>query len=292
MSSLVSARSPAHGPVPRLPSSPAAFARTRSLLALEHDVIRRVLWATLSQLGPAHISTDLLADWASLSARIRDGRYGALRYRVISSDVPNIFSLGGDLALFVESIESGDKQALENYGRTAIDEIWANLTGSGNSETITVSLVEGDAQGGGFEAALSCHIMVAESGTSLGFPESLFGLFPGMGAAQLLAARTDLSVANRLISKPNRYSADFLYEIGVIDYLVAKGEGRPFVRDLVSSPPSPRVLLRADKLKRIPYATLIQSVDVWVETAMGLSSRNLRSMRYLLNAQKRMQQLR
>lgn len=288
MTQLVSAHSPARSRIRRFPHELPLQSRTRPLLTVEHDAVQRVLWATLSKTGPRHISPELLADWAGLSARIRDGRYGSLSYRVIASDLPKLFSLGGDLELFVESIESGDEMSLKRYGHAAIDEIWSNLTGSGDPETITVSLVEGDAQGGGFEAALSCHVLIAESGTTMGFPESLFGLFPGMGALQLLAARTDSSVARRMISKPNRFSADFLYEIGVVDYLVAKGEGRKFARALVASSPTKSMLQRVGILKAIPYASLLQSVDAWVEAAMRLSERNLRSMRYLLNAQRKL----
>jgi molybdopterin-guanine dinucleotide biosynthesis protein A len=42
--------------------------------------------------------------------------------------------------------------------------------------------VQGDALGGGFESLLSFDIIIAEKGTKFGFPEQLFGLFPGMGA--------------------------------------------------------------------------------------------------------------
>ena len=42
----------------------------------------------------------------------------------------------------------------------------------------TISLVQGDALGGGFESALSSDIIVAEESAQLGLPEILFNLFP------------------------------------------------------------------------------------------------------------------
>jgi DSF synthase len=38
-----------------------------------------------------------------------------------------------------------------------------------------------DALGGGFESLLSFNIIIAERGAKFGFPENIFGLFPGMG---------------------------------------------------------------------------------------------------------------
>src|SRR3546814_13167359 len=58
-----------------------------------------------------------------------------------------------------------------------------------------VALVDGDALGGGFELALACQTIVAESGVQMGFPEVLFGLFPGMGAYSLLSQRGSPKVA-------------------------------------------------------------------------------------------------
>ena len=53
--------------------------------------------------------------------------------------------------------------------------------------------------GGGFEAALAGNVLVAERGTRLGFPEVLFGLFPGMGAYTLLRRRVDAVTAEKII---------------------------------------------------------------------------------------------
>jgi len=39
---------------------------------------------------------------------------------------------------------------------------------------MTISLVQGDALGGGFEFALSSNLIVAERGVRMGFPEIIF----------------------------------------------------------------------------------------------------------------------
>ena len=49
----------------------------------------------------------------------------------------------------------------------------------------TISLVQGDALGGGFEAALAGDVVIAEKSAQFGFPEVMFNLFPGNGGIQL-----------------------------------------------------------------------------------------------------------
>ena len=43
--------------------------------------------------------------------------------------------------------------------------------------------------GGGFEAALSSQVLIAERSARFGFPEIMFNLFPGMGAYSLISRR-------------------------------------------------------------------------------------------------------
>ena len=45
---------------------------------------------------------------------------------------------------------------------------------------VTIGLAQGDALGGGFESLLSFNVIIAERDARFGFPENIFGLFPGM----------------------------------------------------------------------------------------------------------------
>ena len=257
------------------------------VLDIEFDQTNAAIWVQLASFAPKHVSTQLLVELDCLSTKIREGTIGAARYKIVASHINKVFSLGGDLALFIRLINARDHDRLIDYGTAAIREVWANITGYGKHNLTTIALVEGEAQGGGFEAALSCHVIVAECGTHFGFPESLFGLFPGMGALPLLAARTDEAVAERLVSSANRYSAEFLHEIGVVDFLVPAGEARDFVRSLTASAPTALMEERKTRLGNITYGALLASVTQWVDTAVNLTEKHKRTMRYLLNAQRR-----
>jgi DSF synthase len=196
---------------------------------LEYDVERLALWIHLTTRAPAYVSLELIEDLLNVDQVFASSIFAnpnvspRLDFKVVTSKRPGVFSLGGDLARFRFHIDRQDRAALTRYANSAVEAIWLNSRGSGPNRPTTVALVQGEAQGGGFEAALSAHVLVAEKGAMFGFPEALFGMFPGMGGFALLCARTNADSARRLIGSTNRYSAEMLYEIGVVDILAAPG---------------------------------------------------------------------
>lgn len=255
-------------------------------LDVEYTEDSKTVWASVARTAPPYVTPQLIAEMGHLSAQIRAGAYGALRHRVISSRKNNCFSLGGDLQLFLSLISVGDRDGLFTYGKAAIDEVWSSVTGCGLKDLVTIALVNGEAQGGGFEAALACHVLVAEEGCHFGFPEALFGLFPGMGGLPLISRRCGHDVAKRMMQKSNRYTAEFLHEIGIVDYLVRTGTGIEFVKELVRANTIPCFALRQQQLRSLSYSQLLESVDEWVTCAMTLSGKHQRSMRYFVEAQR------
>src|SRR3546814_14577116 len=81
---------------------------------------------------------------------------------------------------------------------------------------LTIGLVQGAALGGGFEALLSFDYIVAERTATFGMPEIMFGLFPGMGAHALLSRKIGSAMADRLIVSNETYSAEEMYELGIV----------------------------------------------------------------------------
>jgi DSF synthase len=84
----------------------------------------------------------------------------------------------------------------------------------------TVSLVQGECLGGGFEAALSSHVVIAERSARFGFPEIMFNLFPGMGAWHLVVRKAGMVVATDMILSGQIYTADQLQRrslVAVVD---------------------------------------------------------------------------
>ncbi len=157
----------------------------------------------------------------------------------------------------------------------------------------TVSLIQGQALGGGFETALSCDVIVAERSSQMGFPEILFNLFPGMGAYNLLTRRIGSALAERIILSGQTYTAAELYDMGVIDVLAEDGQGVQATEDYLNSHNQSHNTIRSiKKIRQLVHPITLQNlydiVDIWVEAAMDLSLKDLSKMDRLLHLQKDM----
>jgi DSF synthase len=156
----------------------------------------------------------------------------------------------------------------------------------------TISLVQGDALGGGFEAALASDVIVAEQSAQMGLPEILFNLFPGMGAYSLLSRRIGVRAAEELILSGKILPASELHAMGIVDVLAQDGQGEAAVRDWIARNAKRRngmqAVFRARQLIHpVTREELDGIVELWVEAALRLSERDLKMMNRLARAQAR-----
>ena len=213
------------------------------------------------------------------------------RYVVLGSKTPGVFSLGGDLELFARLIKAGDRQALHSYAVKSIEVLYSHSVNYDRPMT-TIAILEGDAIGAGFETALSCDVIVAERQSKMGFPEVLFNLFPGMGAYSFLARRLDPARIEKMILSGTIYSAEEMYEMGLVDILVDEGEGEVAVREYIRKAKRSRNAREAIYRVRhcinpVTFQELLDIVEIWVDTAMQLNAINLRTMQRLVRAQEK-----
>ena len=215
----------------------------------------------------------------------------SLTHVVIASDV-NVYNLGGDLELFCRLIREHNREHLLAYARLCVEgvhEIHAGL----NRNAHTVAMVQGDALGGGLELALSCQTIVAESGIGMGFPEVLFDLFPGMGAYSFLCQRVSPRFAEEMMLNGTIYSSDELHRLGIVDVLVPKGEGPQAVHELIRRnqriPHARNAMNRVRQIRTpVSLAELMQVTEIWVDTALQLGEKSLRTMERLVRAQRKL----
>lgn len=210
-------------------------------------------------------------------------------YLVLASDVEGIFNLGGDLETFKKTIEQQERIKLQEYAYLCIENLWTFYS---LQNVTSISLVRGQALGGGFEAALSAHVLIAEKGGMAGFPEVMFNLFPGMGAISFLSRRIGLNAAEKMVRSGKIYTTEELYEMGVIDVLAEEGQGEQALRNWVSKThPSLNSFQTIQKAKQrvspLTRQELLDITDIWVDAALRLTDRNLHMMERLVNAQNR-----
>lgn len=209
-------------------------------------------------------------------------------YLVLASDIEGVFNLGGDLAAFKHAIEQQDRKKLLAYAHLCVDNLWTfyNM----QAPITTIALVQGQAMGGGFEAALSAHLLVAEKGAVMGLPEVLFNLFPGMGALSFLSRRIGMRAAEQMVRSGKVYTAEELYDMGVVDVLAETGAGEKAVQDWVrkthKSLNSFQAIQKAkQRTNQLTREELIDITEIWVDAAMRLTERNLKVMERLVRAQ-------
>jgi len=267
------------------------------LLARPYKTLRLEWTSELSQLrvrtGVRPIPCYTLSAMAELQQVLADisANPGLVRHFVLSSDVPRVFSFGGDLALFVLLARAGDIESLQLYGRRCVDLVWwmENAASLGVHTTV---LCQGDTLGGGLESVLPFHRIIFERGAQAGFPEVLFNLFPGMGAWDFTIRRAGFVVANEMILSGRLYTAEELHYRRVIDAVVDDGAGEAAIDATVREiEPRHRGTLAALRARRVAapvqQASLLSIVDHWAESAMGLTNRDLRLMERLARAQAR-----
>lgn len=216
---------------------------------------------------------------------------GLVRHFVMTSDVPGVFNFGGDLSLFVLLIRARDLESLRMYGRRCVELVWWMEMASQIGVHTTV-LVQGDTLGGGLESVMPFHKVIFERSAQAGFPEVLFNLFPGMGAWDFTVRKAGFSVANEMILSGRLYNADQLFRRHLVDLVVEDGEGEEAIEAVIRTiDPRLRGTLAALQARRlaapITRESLMAIVDLWTETAMTLTDRDLRLMERLARAQVR-----
>ncbi|MCF7220319.1 crotonase/enoyl-CoA hydratase family protein [Marilutibacter chinensis] len=267
-------------------------------LQIESDPAGNVHWMymhhDIEPGGRPCFRTELMNDmWSFLSSitlRDEQRQSGRLRHVVLASAAP-AFNLGGDLELFSRLIREDNRELLLAYARRCIDGVHHLHCGLGG-DVRTIALVQGDALGGGMELALSCHTIIAEEGVEMGLPEVMFGLFPGMGAYSFLCKRVSPNVAEKLILEGAILPGEELHRMGIVDVLVPRGQGEAAVQEIIRQQQrSPHAHLAMNAMRGISqpvgYDELMGIAEVWVDTALALGEKSLRTMERIVRAQTR-----
>lgn len=219
-----------------------------------------------------------------------DGVLFDIEYCVITSRHP-VFSFGGDLDYFVHCIENNDRDLLTEYAKYCIDAVYYSYIGR-EFDITTISLIHGNALGGGFEAALSSQILIAERSAEMGLPEVLFNLFPGMGAYNLLRQRVTPMMAEKIMLSGRLYSAEECKDLGLVDTVVDDGEGESAVNMFIHSNRHHLSSIKAIRKIRqisdpVDYQELLKIGEIWVDSALNISQKDIRTMKRLVRSQKR-----
>jgi DSF synthase len=267
---------------------------------VEFDREYGVVWGMFNPRGTPCFSLGLLNDIRAHDEQLElnqgrvlyEGEVHETKYYVAGSKVKGVFNLGGDLNLFTLLIHARDRDALSAYARRCIDCIYPRIRHYDCPTLTTISLVQGDALGGGFETALSSDVVVAEESANMGLPEILFNLFPGMGAVSLLTRRMGLRAAEEFILSGRIHKAKELADMGLVDVVAPDGMGECATYEWIRRNDRRRNGMQAvfharNHVHPITRAELDQIAEAWVDAALRLDDKDIRMMKRLVGAQQR-----
>ena len=271
--------------------TPVVVLETESLTAT-YDPVTCTIWSSMHVRPRQCFSAAVLRDMLELYGHIRRGVW-KVDFYVLRSDARRVYNLGGDLHYIRDCVSREDWAGVAEYARLCVEAIYG-LTSGLDRRVISIAEINGDALGGGFEAALSCDFIIAEQGTKLGFPEVLFNLFPGMGAYSLLARKIAPHVAQRMILSGSISQSETLHAQGVLDEVVEPGHGREavenFIRNTRKQLGGYKGFLEGRRRSALwpTHSELTKVVEHWVECVKQISPRDLRLIDRLVSAQNRL----
>ena len=265
----------------------------------EYDPRSQSVWMYYKSDGPPFYSLQTLRDMADLRESLK-GLFASgltktypVRYFAMASRKAGVFNLGGDLAMFAQSIREQDHDNLSFYAHACIDVVHGLATAF-DLPIVTISVITGQALGGGLEAALAEDYVLAEENAKIGVPEVAFNTFPGMGAVSLLSRRLGTARAEDIIASGKIYSGQQMFDLGVVDVLAPAGEAQfatlHWMMDGGEERFERRRAIAAARRRFFPITReeLERITDIWVNCSCDVTPHDIRHMERLAAAQRKL----
>lgn len=168
-----------------------------------------VAWLTLDLPGESAntISEDVLD---GLDARLAELEAEKPEGLVMRSGKTSGFAAGADIRAFRGMTDQAAVEAAMRRAHEVVDRLAA-------LPRPTVALIDGFCLGAGLEVALACDFRIGTPACSLGFPEVLLGLHPGLGGTYRLTALIDPIEAMTMMLTGKSAHAKKARKLGLID---------------------------------------------------------------------------
>ncbi|HLO61756.1 MAG TPA: 3-hydroxyacyl-CoA dehydrogenase NAD-binding domain-containing protein, partial [Azonexus sp.] len=167
----------------------------------------------------------------------------------------------GKEAGFIAGADIGEFSQLDTpeKGRALVERGWALFNRLAAVKYPTLALVRGHCLGGGLEVALACRYLLAvdESGTKMGLPEVMLGIFPGWGGMLRLPQRVGPAAALDMMLTGKTIDAKRAKKMGLADDCVPPRVMEPAARQLLLSGQPRRPLPLLQRLLNGPLKSVV-----------------------------------
>ncbi|KAF2025529.1 ClpP/crotonase [Setomelanomma holmii] len=195
------AYSTAQAPAINVTNVPAPHSGSIRILSLNRPAARNA------------ISRQLLAELShQVNSIHHEGERGSTRALILASDVDSSFCAGADLKERATFTQEDTANFLTSLRGT--------LASIAQLPIPTISALAAPAFGGGLELALTTHMRIFASTTTVALPETRLAIIPGAGGTYRLPALIGLSRARDMILTGRRVGAPEAYFLGLCDRLV------------------------------------------------------------------------
>lgn len=161
------------------------------------------------------LNLDTIVELKALLLKIEQDK--SVNCVIVSGAGEKAFVVGADIE-YMQKLTPNEALDFAKLGQQAL-----HLMEASNKPYI--ACVNGYALGGGFEVALSCDIMLAQTTAKFGFPEVGLGIIPGFGGTQNLSRLVGKSIAKELIFSAKMIDALKAKELGIVSEVYqSKGE--------------------------------------------------------------------
>ena len=126
------------------------------------------------------------------------------------------FIAGADIKFFVDAIAADDLQRIQaftEFGQKVLSKISV-------SDKVTYAYLDGLALGGGLELALACDYRIGTRKSTLAFPETGIGIYPGLGGTQRTSRLIGVARTKHLVASGQFLNAKKAYSYGLIDAII------------------------------------------------------------------------
>ncbi|CNL84975.1 crotonase/enoyl-CoA hydratase family protein [Yersinia kristensenii] len=261
-----------------------------SQISAYYEEGRNTMWMLLRAHPRPCFNLELIENIMTLAQAAKESTL-PIDFWVTGSVVPNIFNVGGDLNFFAQMIRNRKREALMAYARACVDCVHAASRGF-DTGAISIAMIEGSALGGGFEAALAHHFVLAQTTARMGFPEIAFNLFPGMGGYSLVARKAGMKVAEQLIWTGESHAAEWYESRGLIDKLFQPGDAylatRTFIDTIKPKLNGIRAMIRVrQRVLQLTRSELMDITEDWVDSALSIEPKDIAYIERLVMLQDR-----
>ncbi|CNH90146.1 enoyl-CoA hydratase [Yersinia thracica] len=261
-----------------------------SQISAYYEEGRNTMWMLLRAHPRPCFNLELIENIMTLVQAAKESKL-PIDFWVTGSMVPNIFNVGGDLNFFAQMIRNRKREALMAYARACVDCVHAASRGF-DTGAISIAMIEGSALGGGFEAALAHHFVLAQTTARMGFPEIAFNLFPGMGGYSLVARKAGMKVAEQLIWTGESHAAEWYESRGLIDKLFQPGDAylatRTFIDTIKPKLNGIRAMVRVrQRVLQLTRSELMDITEDWVDSALSIEPKDIAYIERLVMLQDR-----